>query len=205
MTAVDDRPGVHAQMQLEQFEALAAAAAREADGLRLEFIDGKLGVKAVPDGLHETITMWLVRQCLQHNPALDLHTGQGLKIQTYRKGRARPDGTLAPVGHFVRAGEWAAPDGVLMTVEVTSHDRDTNQRDRIDKPRAYAESGIPVYLLVDREVGEVTVYSEPVGGSYQERHTAAFGKTVTLPDPVGVTLDTERLKAWSSEAAETGE
>ncbi|MEV0266687.1 Uma2 family endonuclease [Streptomyces sp. NPDC050617] len=204
MTAVDDRPQAHAQMQPEQFEALAAAAAREADGLRLEFIGGKLGVKAVPDGLHETITMWLVRQCLQHAPALDLHTGQGLRIETCRKGRARPDGTLAPTAHFVRAGEWADPDGVLMTVEVTSHDHDTNQRDRVEKPRAFAESGIPVHLLIDREGEEVTVYSEPVDGSYQERHSAAFGKTVTLPEPVGITLDTEPLKTWSSTARGSG-
>ncbi|MFE7119110.1 Uma2 family endonuclease [Streptomyces sp. NPDC057654] len=205
MTAVDDGPQAHAQMQPEQFEALAAAATREADGLRLEFIGGKLGVKAVPDGLHETITMWLVRQCLQHAPALDLHTGQGLRIETYRKGRARPDGVLAPTAHFVRAGEWADPEGVLMTVEVSTHeyeahDHGTNQRDRVEKPRAFAESGVPVYLLIDREADEVTVYSEPVDGSYQERHSAAFGKTVTLPEPVGITLGTEPLKTWSATA-----
>ncbi|MEU3355898.1 Uma2 family endonuclease [Streptomyces sp. NPDC037389] len=198
MTALDERPHADEQMLTAQFEALAQAAIREAEGLRLEFIDGKMGVKAVPDGLHETITMWLVRQCLQHRPDMDLHTGQGLKIETCRKGRARPDGTLAPTGHFVRAGEWAEPDGVLMTVEVTSHDYDTNRRDRVEKPRAYAESGIPVYLLLDRDADEVTVYSEPVEGAYQERHTAAFGKSIELPGPVGFTLDTEPLKAWSA-------
>ncbi|MCC3778585.1 Uma2 family endonuclease [Streptomyces sp. UNOB3_S3] len=185
-------------MLIEQFESLAKAAMREAEGLRLEFIDGKMGAKAVPDGLHETIIMWLVRQCLQHHPSLDLHTGQGLKIETYRKGRARPDGTLAPIGHFVQAGEWAEPDGVLMTVEVTSHDYDTNQRDRVEKPRAYAESGIPVYLLIDRDADEVTVYSEPVEGTYQDRHTAAFGKSIELPAPVGFTLDTETLRSWKA-------
>ncbi|MEU7045245.1 Uma2 family endonuclease [Streptomyces varsoviensis] len=200
MAVLDERPRPHPQMLPEQFEALAAAAAREADGLRLEFIGGRLWVKAVPDGLHRTIIMRLIRQCLQQAPALDLHTGQGLRIETYRKGRARPDGALAPTAHFARAGEWAAPDGVLMTVEVTSHDHDTNQRDRVEKPRAFAESGIPVYLLIDREADEVTVYSEPVDGSYQERHSAAFGKTVALPDPVGITLDTEPLKVWSTTA-----
>ncbi len=209
MAATNDWPQAHARVRPEQFEALAAAAAREADGLRLEFIGGKPVPKAVPDGLHATITMWLVRQCLQHAPALDLHTGQGLRIETYRRGRARPDGTLAPTAHFVRAGEWADPDGVLMTVEITSgehgaHDHGTNQRDRVEKPRAFAESGIPVYLLIDREADEVTVYSEPVDGSYQEHHSAAFGKTVTLPDPVGIVLDTEPLKTWSATAQGSG-
>lgn len=198
MTALDERPHADEQMLTEQFEALAQAAIREAEGLRLEFIGGKMGVKAVPDGLHSEIVMWLQQLCMQHHPQLGLYGDRGLKIETYRKGRARPDGTLAPTGHFVRAGEWAEPDGVLMTVEVTSHHYDTNQRDRVEKPRAYAESGIPVYLLIDRDADEVTVYSEPVEGAYQERHTAAFGKSVELPGPVRFTLDTEPLKAWSA-------
>ncbi|WP_436840135.1 Uma2 family endonuclease [Streptomyces abikoensis] len=208
MTALDERPHTDEQnhdershdeqMLTEQFESLAKAAMREAEGLRLEFIDGKMGVKAVPDGLHSEIVMWLQQVCMQHQPQLGLYGDRGLRIETYRKGRARPDGTLAPVGHFVRAGEWAEPDGVLMTVEVTSHDHDTNQRDRVEKPRAYAESGIPVYLLVDRDADEVTVYSEPAKGAYQERHTVTLGKSIELPAPVGFTLDTEPLKAWSA-------
>lgn len=195
MTAVDDRPQAqdHAQMLPEQFEALAAFAAREAEGLRLEFVGGKLGVKAVPDGNHSEIIMWLQRVCMQHDPGQGLYSDRGLNIQTYRNGRAIPDGVLAPRGHFRGAGEWAAPEGVLMTVEVTSYDRDTQECDRVQKPRAYAESAIPVYLLVDRDSREVSVYSEPANGVYQERHIVAFGKTVTLPEPVGIELDTQEL------------
>lgn len=203
MTAVDDRPQAQsrAQMLPEHFEALAATAAREAEGLRLEFLGGKMGVKAVPDGVHQTITMWLLRQCIQQKPQWDLHIGQGLVVASYRKGRAIPDGVLAPVAHFARtAGEWADPDGVLMAVEITSHDYDTNQRDRVEKPRAYAESAIPVYLLIDRDSREVTVYSEPVEGVYQERHTVVFGKNVSLPEPIGIDLDTEPLLDWTGPA-----
>ena len=202
MTVLDERPQTHGdEMDPELFETLAAIAAREQEGMRLEFVGGKLGVRDVPDGEHDSIAMWLVRQCLQHRPELDLFTtGRGLKVETYRKGRARPDGVLAPVGHFLTAGEWADPEGVLMTVEITSHDQDTNQRDRVDKPRAYAESGIPVYLLIDRGAGMVTVFSEPVDGAYQDRHTAAFGKCVELPEPVGFALDTETLKEWTEQA-----
>jgi hypothetical protein len=80
-----------------------------------------------------------------------------------------------------------------MTVEVTSYDRDTNQRDRIDKPRAYAECGIPVFLLVDRDSHEVVVHSGPVDGTYRDLHTSFFGETVTLPEPVAMELDTRRF------------
>ncbi|MEV5836243.1 hypothetical protein [Nocardia sp. NPDC052112] len=39
-------------MTTEQFEELARTADHIAEGVRLEFIDGKLVVKAVPDGDH---------------------------------------------------------------------------------------------------------------------------------------------------------
>jgi hypothetical protein len=142
--------------------------------------------------------MWLLRQCMRQRPELGLYGDCGLKVETCRKGRAIPDGTLAPIAHFLRSGEWADPDGVLMVVEVTSYDRDTSQRDRVEKPRAYAESAIPVYLLIDRDSRDVTVHSEPVDEVYRERHTVSFGKSLPLPEPVGFDLDTEPLVGWTA-------
>ncbi|ATL81903.1 Uma2 family endonuclease [Streptomyces malaysiensis subsp. malaysiensis] len=191
MTATHDRP----QMLPEEFEEYARLAARVAEGVRWEFINGKIGVTPVPDGDHGRIIQWLARICIQAHPELWLHD-QGLKVETYRNGHARPDGTLAHGDAFVGQGEWADADPVLMVVEVTSYDSDTDRRDRVEKPRAYAETGIPVYLLVDREAGEVTVFSEPDGVRYETTKTVPFGKPLTLPAPVGVTLNTEPLKGW---------
>lgn len=191
MTATHDRP----QMLPEEFEEYARLAGRVAEGVRWEFINGKIGVTPVPDGDHGRIIQWLARICIQAHPDLWLHD-QGLKVETYRNGHARPDGTLAHSDAFVGQGEWAEADSVLMVVEVTSYDSDTDRRDRVEKPRAYAETGIPVYLLVDREAGEVTVFSEPDGVRYETTKTVPFGKPLTLPAPVGVTLDTEPLQGW---------
>ncbi|AJZ85054.1 MULTISPECIES: Uma2 family endonuclease [Streptomyces] len=191
MTATHDRP----QMLPEEFEEYARLAARVAEGVRWEFINGKIGVTPVPDGDHGRIIQWLARICIQAHPDLWLHD-QGLKVETYRNGHARPDGTLAHGDAFVGQGEWADADPALMVVEVTSYDSDTDRRDRVEKPRAYAETGIPVYLLVDREAGEVTVFSEPDGVRYESTKTVPFGKPLTLPAPIGVTLDTEPLQGW---------
>ncbi|MFF3035778.1 Uma2 family endonuclease [Streptomyces rubiginosohelvolus] len=182
------------QMSTEEFEELAR---RAPELVRLEFIHGKVQVKPVPDGNHGAIVMWLLRQCMQRRPELSLFPDQGLAIETYRKGRARPDGVLAPDEHFAGAGEWAAPTGVLMTVEVTSHDADTNRRDRVEKPDGYAAAGIPVYLLVDREACSVTVFTEPEKGTYRSATTRPFGAVVELPEPVGFALDTEKLKEYA--------
>lgn len=190
MTA--DRP----QMTVQEFEELAVHAARSIEGARLEFINGHLGGKAVPDGDHGRIIQWLTRICMQHRPDLWLDPAQGLAVETYHQGRARPDGCLIPADAFVGQGEWADPTPVLMVVEVTSYDSDTDRRDRVEKPRAYAETGIPVYLLIDRDTCEVKVHSRPDGGRYETVQTLPFGKQVALPEPVGIVLDTEPLKNW---------
>ncbi|MFI1246981.1 Uma2 family endonuclease [Streptomyces anulatus] len=180
----------------EIFEDLARHAIRAEEALRLEFVNGKLGVKAVPDGDHGRIIVWLTQICMQSGPGRWLFGEQGIRIESYRRGNARPDAVLAPIDTFVGQGEWASPDDVLMVVEVTSYDEDTDRRDRVEKPRAYAETGIPVYLLIDRDSREVKVHSGPDGVRYEQVVTVPFGKTVTLPDPVGIELDTEPLKSW---------
>ncbi|MGC9376355.1 Uma2 family endonuclease [Streptomyces sp. MH13] len=192
MTVTADRP----QMLVTEFEELARHADRSMEGARLEFINGHLGGKAVPDGDHGRVVQWLTRICMQHRPDLWLDPTQGLVIEEYREGRARPDGSLAPAEAFVGQGEWADPTPVLMVVEVTLSDSDTDRRGRVEKPRAYAGTGIPVYLLIDRDTCEIKVHSRPDGGRYETVQTLPFGKEVALPDPVGITLDTEPLKNW---------
>ncbi|QES48888.1 hypothetical protein DEJ50_14750 [Streptomyces venezuelae] len=182
------------QMTVEEFEQIARAAP---ETVTLEFVQGKLEVKPVPDGDHDEIIMWVLRQCLQQRPELALYPERGLKVEAYRTGRARVDGALAPVGTFAGQGEWADPAGILMVVEVTSHDHDTDRRDRIDKLGGYAAVGIPVYLLIDRDDHSVTVHSEPEGGSYRLRPTTPYGTDVRIPSPVGITLNTEALKEFT--------
>ncbi|MEU7316755.1 Uma2 family endonuclease [Streptomyces sp. NPDC007083] len=193
MTVMAERTS---HMTAEEFERLASTAP---ETVTLEFIDGRIGEKAVPDGAHAALIMWLLRQCMQSRPDLDLDPTQGLKVGTYRKGRARPDGSLVPIDYFADQGEWADPAGVLMTVEVTSYDSDTDRRDRQEKPAAYAAVGIPVYLLLDRDRYEVVVHTNPdrEAGRYRDLHTASFGEEVVLPEPVGFTLETDALKNYA--------
>ncbi|MFF3862299.1 Uma2 family endonuclease [Streptomyces sp. NPDC002209] len=185
----------HPQMTVEEFEQIALAAP---ETVTLEFIQGKLEVKPVPDGDHDEIIMWVVQQCMQQRPGLGLYRERGLEVERYRAGRARVDGALAPIGTFAGAGEWADPAGVLMVLEVTSHDSNTDRRDRREKRDGYAAAGIPVYLLIDRQSCTVTVHSDPSGGSYRENPSFPYGETVKIPDPVDITLDTEALKDYAS-------
>ncbi|MFI6144952.1 Uma2 family endonuclease [Streptomyces sp. NPDC051109] len=192
MTVMTDRP----HMLTEDFEAVARMAAREREGTRLEFIDGAIRSKATPDGDHGRIIQWLLKICMQSRPELFLHPGQGIKAQEYREGRAIPDAVLADPDAFVGQGDWVDPAPILMAVEVTSWDSDTHRRDHVEKPRAYAETSIPVYLLIDRAKCEISVYSQPNGRRYESVHIVPYGTDIALPDPVGITLHTEPLKDW---------
>ncbi|GAA3800129.1 Uma2 family endonuclease [Streptomyces coacervatus] len=196
MTVMAERAS--SQLSVDTFERIAEFAAREDETVSFEFIGGRIGVKKATNGSHGEIAMWLVFQCKAARPDLTLYTvNQGLKVEAYRKGRARPDALLAPVGYFNGRGDWAEPDGVLMAVEITSYDSDTHNRDRVEKPRAYAEAGIPVYLLIDRDSLSILVHSDPdPEDGYRDIHVVRLGGKVTLPDPVGIELDTEDLKQY---------
>jgi Uma2 family endonuclease len=180
-------------MRVEDFEDLAR---RTPEAVRLEFVGGKPTERPGPDGDHGAIMMWLLRRCLEQRPELALYPGRGLRAGLDRGSRFRADGALAPRDHFAGHGMWSDPDGLLMAVEVTSHDPDTDRRDRREKRDGYAAVGIPVYLLVDRDTCTLTFYSEPENGSYRNRTSHPYGAVVELPDPVGITLETEKLKDY---------
>lgn len=185
-------------MSVGEFEAIARFAEKETEAVRFEFIGGRIEEKGVPDGDHNRIWLWLSRLCMQHRPDLGFWGGDlGLIVEGYREGRARPDGVLAPLDFPSGQGEWMDPDGVLMTVEITSYDSDTDRRDRREKPVAYALAGIPVYLLIDRDACALVVHSDPSPDGYRDVHTVLFGKPVTLPKPVGFTVETEALKDYA--------
>ncbi|MEU7167891.1 Uma2 family endonuclease [Streptomyces morookaense] len=184
-----DRPLV----LVEEFEELARTAP---ETVRLEFINGRIEVKPVPDGDHREIVMWLQDMRREQRPDMRLYGEMSLKVESYRKGRAIADAALAPRRHFSGHGDWSDPDGVLMVVEVTSYDSDTNNRDRLDKRDGYAAAGIPVYLLIDRDRCTVTVHSEPKDGEYQTSQWRSYGTPIELPEPVGFTLETEELKEF---------
>ncbi|MFJ3304519.1 Uma2 family endonuclease [Streptomyces sp. NPDC086549] len=191
---VDGRVRTKDALSVEDFEELER---RAPETVRLEYLNGKLEVKAPQDGNHSCIHAWLMRQCLLQRPGHGLYPYSGVKTQVHRNGRARTDGAFARRGHFTGHGEWSDPDGILMVVEITVRDHDTNQRDRIDKPIGYAEAEIPVYLLIDRDDDTLTVFSEPKDGRYQQSPSHPWGTTVVLPSPVDITLDTEPLKKYA--------
>jgi Uma2 family endonuclease len=133
---------------------------------------------------------------------MDPAGNKGLILGTKETGgdcRVIPDLTVAPAERrlFRGAPPWMDPAGVALVVEVTSG---RPKLDRKDKRISYALAGIPLYLLVDREMGRVTLFSGPFEGDYGRHVTVAPGAYLELPQPFGFPLATAEFE--TSEIAE---
>ncbi|WP_327700209.1 Uma2 family endonuclease [Streptomyces sp. NBC_00459] len=170
----------------QAFELFSAAAP---EGWRVELVEGEIYVVPPANGEHEEIVSELSGQVRDHNKGLGRYTGIGLNVPgASETGHVIPDLVVAPKGSFDDREEWHDAAPVLLVAEVTSES--TAARDRDKKIRGYARADIPVYLLIDREEGEVLVYSEPSGDDYAKSLKHKLGLTVPLPAPLGFELDT---------------
>ncbi|MGY0062312.1 Uma2 family endonuclease [Streptomyces sp. LZ34] len=188
MSAMAHEPSAQEEVLLEGFLALDTP-----EGFRAELVEGDIVVTAPPDGEHETYISRIVRQVIRKSVTdMDVSGHKGLKVPRGGlcvRNHVIPDATFAPVEQdlFRGAESWMPCEGVSMVVEVTSTRPD---RDREAKRHCYANGGIPLYLLVDREKSSVTLFSDPEKAEYQEAATVSFGKSIDLPAPFSFPLET---------------
>lgn len=185
MTAMAHEPLTQEEVLLEGFLALDTP-----EGFRAELIEGEIVVTPPPDGDHEDCINVILKQVIRRaRTDMDFSGNKGLRLEGSPRDHVIPDGTFAPTQRRLYRGAdpWMPCDGVALVLEVTSSKPGA---DRETKRRCYARGGIPLYLLVDREAGAVTLFSDPEGHDYREHCTRPFGKPVTLPDPFGFDLDT---------------
>ena len=162
------------------------------EGYRAELIDGEIVVTPPPDGTHEGIIGLIAKQIVRRSSTDMAFSGnKGLVLPTRTSAGAYviPDITFAPAEPrpFFGAPSWMPPDGVAMVAEVTSSRAGP---DREAKRRAYAAAGIPLYLLADRQLGRITLFSDPRGDDYAGTASVPFGSSLELPKPFGFALDT---------------
>ncbi|MFJ4618333.1 Uma2 family endonuclease [Streptomyces sp. NPDC088812] len=188
MTAMAHEPLTQEEVLLEGFLALDTP-----EGFRAELVEGEIVVTPPPDGDHEHYISRIVRQTIKWSRTeMDFSGNKGLKLKKAEgcpKDHVIPDGTLAPAALQLYRGadSWMPCQGVALVLEVTS----TKPRaDREVKRRCYARAAIPFYLLVDRDISEITLLSDPKQDDYRRRCTVPFGKPLTLPEPFAFDLDT---------------
>lgn len=188
MTVMTREPDTPAEFLLADFLTFDIP-----EGYRAELIDGEIVVTPPPDGNHGRSIWRIVQQISQSSSTqMDYSPEAGLIVPSRGipdEGRLIPDGVFAPaeLDVFHHAPSWMMPDGIELVLEVTSS---RPGLDRHEKRLAYAGAEIPLYLLVDRQLRRVTLYSHPAQGDYSRACTVSFGDKLELPAPFGFTLDT---------------
>ncbi|MET4667671.1 Uma2 family endonuclease [Streptomyces sp. PvR018] len=188
MTAMAHEPLTQAEVLLEGFLALDTP-----EGFRAELIEGEIVVTPPPDGDHEDYIGLIVDQVARRaRTRMQFSGNKGLKLRSgggCPKNHAIPDGTFAPLDLrlFRGAAPWMPCEGIALVVEVTST---KPQADREAKRRCYARGGIPLYLLIDRDAGSVTLFSDPEDADYRQHLTIPYGKPLPLPEPFAFDLET---------------
>ncbi|MGW3666844.1 Uma2 family endonuclease [Streptomyces sp. NPDC005141] len=79
-----------------------------------------------------------------------------------------------------------APNVFRLVVEVTSSNWSVDLGPKVE---CYAEAGVPVYIVADREHDEVLLYQDPAAGRYPAPERYKRGQSVPVPASVGVDLD----------------
>jgi Uma2 family endonuclease len=87
---------------------------------------------------------------------------------------------------------------ISLVVEVTSPTSpDTVLNDRTTKPVQYARAGVPLYLLVDQELGRWTLFGLAEGWErYQVAADGAYGEEINLPAPLNFSLTSATWPRW---------
>lgn len=84
-------------------------------------------------------------------------------------------------------------EALSFVAELTSPS--TRDEDRTDKVEIYGKAGVPVYLLLDMQEEQATVFSMPSAKGYESRDTKPFGEKLSIPAPFDCVLDTTEFKA----------
>jgi Uma2 family endonuclease len=163
-------------------------------GHRIELIDGEIVVSPSASLWHSSAIDELIDALIdvKRKHGWRFHTNVTVHIAATRE-RLIPDLMIAPKDAPRFGDNELLAHGVLLVAEVVSPS--SQRRDRVAKPRAYAQGGVPLYLLIDQitEPATVTLFSDPAQTSYRTSDRAEIGRALRLPEPFGIALDTRRL------------
>lgn len=166
----------------------------ERGGYKVEWYSGKIVMQESASAFHNLIISETMRQI----PADRWWTLPDMGVGTPGDHRGpQPDIALVPVGSLTRDENPLRKELVAAVIEVTS--KTTRSEDYGDKPEAYAQMKIPVYVIIDRGRDTVRVFSEPENGHYCVETASPMGKPFTIPDPVAITIDTVSFPSFPDE------
>ncbi|MFE2725823.1 Uma2 family endonuclease [Kitasatospora sp. NPDC059327] len=186
------------------------------DGTRVEVIGGEFVVSPAPVFVHAVILSDIQRG-IEHarfnDPGCPWRVVQTINLDLVEIGDGYIPDLVVVDAEVERRG---VADNVLnlgahevsLLVEVTSSSNAHNDRRPVlgrrlkpTKWSGYARTGVPYYLLVERDPRQpgITLFGEPDRGegSYRVLGEWKFGEPVRLPAPFGFEIVTDTWKPWA--------
>ncbi|MFF5156342.1 Uma2 family endonuclease [Streptomyces sp. NPDC000348] len=164
------------------------------DGFQAEIIRGKIVVSPWSKAFYLDV-MELV--CEQLRPYLPeehrISYGPFLYVFPGVQRAYGPDIHVAHRSVSRSASNHLDGEALSFVAELTSSS--TRDDDLTDKVLTYGKAGVPVYLLLDMQEEQATVFSMPSAKGYESRETKPFGEKVSIPQPFDCVLDTTGFKA----------
>ena len=175
---------------LELWERLEAV-----EGFSMEYIHGEIIITASPNTIHNRIVNLVLDRFSSQR--FTCWSTQAIAIHGY-PDRTIPDLTVTGADLADEYFQVIPSESVLFVLEVVSPSRPSIRRDYEDKPEIYAQGHIPLYLLVDPNIGTWLLHSDPDSerGEYRTIHKGSFGELVQLPAPVEASIPTDRFRVY---------
>ncbi|KUL22069.1 Uma2 family endonuclease [Streptomyces regalis] len=168
------------------------------DGYKAEIIRGSIVLSPFSKGYY-TDVMELV--CDQLRPCLPeghrVSYGPNLYVFPGDERAYGPDVHAAPRRAFRTTSNRLDGEALSFVAELTSPS--TRDDDLTDKVRVYGRAGVPVYLLLDMQEDQATVFWTPSAKGYESHCTRPFGEKLPIPAPFDCTLDTTGFQAPEGE------
>ncbi|MEZ0065947.1 Uma2 family endonuclease [Streptacidiphilus sp. MAP12-20] len=163
----------------------------------MEYFEGEIVVEPNRSIIHDVPGRTLVREVSE---PFEAWSERGIELGP--EDRPRPDAVI------IRAGDWSVemrdlPASLLLAVvEVVSTGRAGIRRDYQDKYLRYEQSGIPVYVIIDPNIGKWQLFQLGDEGRYRQADGGLFGDPIHFPAPVDLTIPTVAFHRYPAAQAE---
>ena len=196
MTLMTERPITISGTEPPSFEGLLDALDKLdlPDGYRAEIIKGNIVVSPWSKGYYSRVMKLVRRQLEEYLPEGHLIDSSPLLFVFPGVERAYgPDIYAVHERTLETDSNRLDGEGLSFVAELTSPS--TRNDDLTDKVETYGRAGVPVYLVLDMQQEEASLFLGPYEKGYKSRLTKPFGEKLYIPDPFGCELDTAGFQA----------
>ncbi|MCT7351241.1 Uma2 family endonuclease [Streptomyces sp. 15-116A] len=196
MTVMAERPTISGTEPHSDFEELLDVLdeLNVPDGYQAEIVRGSIVVSPWSKGYYLEVMELVCDQLRPHLPeGHRISYGPFLYVFPGSESAYGPDIHAADRRTHKTVSNRLDGEGLSFVAELTSDS--TRKDDLTGKVEVYAKAGVPVYLVLDMQNEQATVFWSPSGSGYEGRLTKSFGERLDIPEPLNCTLDTSGFKA----------